>query len=75
MFNLFMAPISINRDEECDLGIRKVRSSKLSFDRPNLFQEIATKNATRKKAKLDRRSSGNIWELYGAMALPMVQIK
>ncbi|CAI9765773.1 unnamed protein product [Fraxinus pennsylvanica] len=47
-------------DEEYDLGKRKkVRSSKLSFDGPNLFQEIATKNAKRKKAKLDRRSSGN----------------
>ncbi|CAA2965689.1 ubiquitin carboxyl-terminal hydrolase 23 [Olea europaea subsp. europaea] len=47
-------------DEEYDLGKRKkVRSSKISFDGPNLFQENATKNVKRKKAKLDRSSSGN----------------
>ncbi|CAI9779680.1 unnamed protein product [Fraxinus pennsylvanica] len=47
-------------DEEYDRGKRKkLRSSKINFDGPNLFQEIATKNAKRKKAKLNGSSSGN----------------
>ncbi|CAA3025438.1 ubiquitin carboxyl-terminal hydrolase 23 [Olea europaea subsp. europaea] len=47
-------------DEEYDRGKKKkLRSSKLNVDGPNLFQEIATKNAKRQKAKLDRSSSGN----------------
>ncbi|KAK9274590.1 hypothetical protein L1049_021839 [Liquidambar formosana] len=47
-------------DEEYDRGKRKkVRSSKNSFGGPNPFQEIATKKAQIKKAKLDQSSSGN----------------
>ncbi|KAG8367586.1 hypothetical protein BUALT_Bualt16G0087400 [Buddleja alternifolia] len=42
-------------DEEYDRGKRKkVRESKISFGGPNLFQEIATKNSKRKRAKLDQ---------------------
>ncbi|KAL6534873.1 hypothetical protein OROGR_013548 [Orobanche gracilis] len=42
-------------DEEYDRGKRKkVRGSKISFDGPNLFQEIATENSKRKRAKLNR---------------------
>ncbi|KAL6539324.1 hypothetical protein OROHE_011095 [Orobanche hederae] len=42
-------------DEEYDRGKRKkVRASKISFDGPNLFQEIATENSKRKRAKLNR---------------------
>ena len=48
------------RDEEYDRGKRKkVRSSKGSFGEPNPFQEIATKKAHFKKAKMDRSSSRN----------------
>ncbi|KAL0427784.1 UNVERIFIED_CONTAM: Ubiquitin carboxyl-terminal hydrolase 23 [Sesamum latifolium] len=47
-------------DEEYDRGKRKkVRSSTISFGGPNLFQEIATKNSKRKRAKLDRSSFNN----------------
>lgn len=47
-------------DEEYDRGKRKkVRSSKGSFGEPNPFQEIATKKAHFKKAKMDRSSSRN----------------
>ncbi|KAL2534826.1 Ubiquitin carboxyl-terminal hydrolase 23 [Abeliophyllum distichum] len=47
-------------DEEYDRGKKKkLRSSKINFGGPNQFQEIATKSAKRKKAKLDRSSSSN----------------
>ncbi|KAI3446753.1 hypothetical protein Pfo_003418 [Paulownia fortunei] len=42
-------------DEEYDRGKRKkLRDSKISFGGPNLFQEIATRNSKRMRAKLDR---------------------
>ncbi|KAH6828771.1 ubiquitin-specific protease 23 [Perilla frutescens var. hirtella] len=45
-------------DEEYDRGKRKkVRGPKVSFDGPNLFQEIATQRE--KRAKLDRSRGGN----------------
>ncbi|KAM3269998.1 ubiquitin carboxyl-terminal hydrolase 23 [Capsicum chacoense] len=47
-------------DEEYDRGKRKkVRSSKIEFGGPNLFQEIASKKAKVKKARLERSSSAN----------------
>ncbi|XP_060171783.1 ubiquitin carboxyl-terminal hydrolase 23 isoform X1 [Lycium barbarum] len=47
-------------DEEYDRGKRKkIRSSKIEFGGPNLFQEIASKKAKVKKARLERSSSAN----------------
>ncbi|XP_073150607.1 uncharacterized protein [Henckelia pumila] len=47
-------------DEEYDRGKRKkIRGPKISFDEPNLFQEIATRKSNLKRAKLDRSNSGN----------------
>ncbi|XP_075473638.1 uncharacterized protein LOC142504740 [Primulina tabacum] len=47
-------------DEEYDRGKRKkIRGPKISFDEPNLFQEIATRNAKLKRAKLHPSNSGN----------------
>ncbi|KAL3629613.1 hypothetical protein CASFOL_026835 [Castilleja foliolosa] len=42
-------------DEEYDRGKRKkLRGPKISFDGPNLFQEVATKKSKLKRAKLNR---------------------
>nr|XP_027071446.1 ubiquitin carboxyl-terminal hydrolase 23-like [Coffea arabica] len=58
--NLRIGYIGDEWDEEYDKGKRKkVRSSKLTFDGINPFQEIATHKAKSKKAKLDRCSSAN----------------
>lgn len=47
-------------DEEYDAGKRrKIRSSKIEFGGPNLFQEIASKKTKVKKARLERSSSAN----------------
>ncbi|XP_073044179.1 uncharacterized protein [Primulina eburnea] len=47
-------------DEEYDRGKRKkIRGPKISYDEPNLFQEIATRKAKRKRAKLHRSNSAN----------------
>lgn len=47
-------------DEEYDTGKRrKIRSSKIEFGGPNLFQEIASKKTKVKKARLERSSSAN----------------
>ncbi|KAK4338546.1 hypothetical protein RND71_043033 [Anisodus tanguticus] len=47
-------------DEEYDTGKRKkIRSSKIEFGGPNPFQEIASKKAKVKKARLERSSSAN----------------
>ncbi|XP_057767166.1 ubiquitin carboxyl-terminal hydrolase 23-like [Salvia miltiorrhiza] len=47
-------------DEEYDRGKRKkVRVPVVSFDGPNLFQEIANKRSKTKRAKLDRSRDGN----------------
>ncbi|XP_075509893.1 LOW QUALITY PROTEIN: uncharacterized protein LOC142546197 [Primulina tabacum] len=47
-------------DEEYDRGKRKkIRGPKISYDKPNLFQEIATRNAKRKRAKLHRSNFAN----------------
>ncbi|KAJ8562192.1 hypothetical protein K7X08_011483 [Anisodus acutangulus] len=47
-------------DEEYDRGKRKkIRSSKIEFGGPNPFQEIASKKAKVKKARLERSSSAN----------------
>ncbi|KAI9125580.1 hypothetical protein K1719_002998 [Acacia pycnantha] len=48
-------------DEEYDRGKRKkVRLFKHTFGGPNPFQEIAIEKSQFKKAKLERRSSGNL---------------
>ncbi|CAN4084454.1 unnamed protein product [Withania somnifera] len=47
-------------DEEYDKGKRKkIRSSKIEFGGPNLFQEMASKKANVNKARLERSSSAN----------------
>ncbi|MCD7451418.1 hypothetical protein HAX54_011727 [Datura stramonium] len=47
-------------DEEYDRGKRKkIRNSKIEFGGPNPFQEIASKKAKVKKARLERSSSAN----------------
>lgn len=52
--------VLVDRDEEYDRGKRKkIRESRISFGGPNLFQEIATKNSKRKRAKLDRSIMAN----------------
>lgn len=54
-----VATFLVGRDEEYDRGKRKkVRVPIVSFDVPNLFQEIANKRSKTKRAKLDR-SRGN----------------
>lgn len=50
----------IFRDEEYDTGKRrKIRSSKIEFGGPNLFQDFASKKTKVKKARLERSSSAN----------------
>ncbi|TMX04826.1 hypothetical protein EJD97_004593 [Solanum chilense] len=47
-------------DEEYDTGKRrKIRSSKIEFGGPNLFQDFASKKTKVKKARLERSSSAN----------------
>lgn len=50
----------VNRDEEYDRGKRKkIRASKIDFEEPNVFQEIANKKLKHKESKAGRMSSRN----------------
>ncbi|KAJ6355270.1 hypothetical protein OIU77_005789 [Salix suchowensis] len=58
--NLSIGYVANEWDEEYDRGKRKkLRQSQHTFDGPNLFQALATKQTQVKKAKMDRSRSGN----------------
>ena len=57
---VMVATSLIDRDEEYDRGKRKkIRVPAVSFDGPNLFQEIADKRLKTKRSKLERSRDGN----------------